>query len=52
MSMGSPQLPVLAPVTIAVFPVSRTSQALGVHLSLLCRRTTTASAAVETTQTG
>lgn len=44
--------PVLAPVTIAVFPVSRTGQARGSQLPLRCRRTTYASSAVEKTQSG
>lgn len=45
-------LPVLAPVTMAVFPFSCTGQARGSQRPLLCRRTTSASTAVDTNHSG
>lgn len=45
-------IPVLAPVTMAVFPFSCTGQARGSQRPLLCRRKTNASTAVDTNHSG
>lgn len=46
------RVPVLAPVTIAVLPVSRTEQARGSHQPLRCARVTAASTSAHTIHRG